>query len=144
VPAKAKPQPEVLGTRPTSITAVVDCPGALASGSLHGNLYLYDTKRAEGSAGFGTEELRTRVRKGDQLLWNVIALECETYVSIDGIVIDEQVCVPEKRVYPGTDISFWFATIQKEIPESVPYQIRFLLGSRTTPITTTVSPALIR
>jgi hypothetical protein len=111
---------------------------------MHGNLYLYDTKKAEGSTGFGTEELRTPAKKGDQLLWNVIALECETFVSIDGILIDEQICVPEKRVYPGTDISFWFATVLKDIPESVPYQIRFLLGSMSRPIVTAMSPALVR
>jgi hypothetical protein len=144
MPPKAKPQPEALATRPTSITAVVDCPGALASRSLSGNLYLYDTKKADGSTGFGTEELRTRVKKGDQLLWNVIALECETYVSIDSIQIDPQICVPEKKVYPGTDISYWLATVQKDVPDAVPYEITFRLGSLTTPIATTSSPALVR
>jgi hypothetical protein len=144
VPAKARQQPEVSATRPTSITAVVDCPGVLASRSMHGNLYLYDTRKADGSSGFGTEELRTPAKKGDELLWNVVALECETYVSIDGIEIDGQVCVPERRVYPGTDISYWFATVKKDLPELVPYQLSFRVGSLTTPISTTVSPALVR
>lgn len=139
---KAK-QSDSLATRPVTITAVVDCPGILAAGSTTGNLYLYDTNQANGSAGFGTEELRTRVKKGDQLLWNVIVLECETYVSIDGVVIDEQVCVPEKKVYPDTDISYWTGTVLKDITAPVPYEIRFLLGTRTEPFTTAVPPALV-
>jgi len=131
-------------TRPVTITAVVDCPGILASRSTHGNLYMYDTNKATGSTGFGTEELRTPVKKGDHILWNVHVLECETFVSIDGIEIDPQICVPEKQVYPSTDISYWTATVLKDMPEAVPYQIRFLLGTLTEPITTTSSSALVR
>lgn len=130
--------------RPVTITAVVDSPGILASRSTHGNLYLYDTNKASGSTGLGTEELRTPVKKGDQILWNVQVLECETFASIDGIEIDEQICVPERQVYPSTDISYWTATVLKEIPELVPYQIRFRLGSLAEPITSTSSPALVR
>ena len=52
--------------RPVTITAVVDSPGILASRSTHGNLYLYDTNKASGSTGLGTEELRTPVKKGDR------------------------------------------------------------------------------
>jgi hypothetical protein len=131
-------------TRPVTITAVVDCPGILASRSTHGNLYMYDTNKATGSTGLGTEELRTPVKKGDQILWNVHVLECETFASIDGIDIDEQICVPEKKVYPSTDISYWTATVLKDMPELVPYQIRFRLGSLTEPITSTSSSALVR
>jgi hypothetical protein len=135
---------EATATRPVTITAVVDCPGILASRSTRGNLYLYDTNKASGSTGLGTEELQTPVKKGDQILWNIHVLECETFASIDGIEIDEQICVPEKRVYPSTDISYWTATVLKDIPELVPYQIRFRLGSLTEPITSTSSPALVR
>lgn len=143
MPARTK-QPEVGPSRPISITAVVDCAGALASRSLHGNLYLYDTNRAAGSTGLGTEELRTRVRKGDQLLWNVVALECETYVAIDAIEIDGEVCEPERRTYPGTDITYWAATVQTDDVDVLHYQLKFKLGARNAPITTTLSPALIR
>ena len=131
-------------TRPVTITAVVDCPGILAARGTRGNLYMYDTNKTAGSTGFGTEDLRTPVKKGDQILWNVHVLECETFVSIDGIEIDEQICVPEKKVYPSTDISYWTGTVLKDMPEAVPYQIRFLLGTLTEPITTTSSSALVR
>jgi len=129
--------------RPISVTAVVDCVGALATLSLHGNMYLYDTNKAGGSTGNGTEELRTKVRAGDQLLWTVFALECEAYVSIADIVIDKEVCEPERKVYPGTDVAYWVGTVKKGSSAVTPYQIKFRLGTRTDPMTTPVSPALI-
>ncbi|MFF4184180.1 hypothetical protein ACFYZ9_13400 [Streptomyces sp. NPDC001691] len=141
---KPRPRETPVGTkRPISITAVVDCVGALASHSVHGHLYLYDTNKAGGSTGFGTEELRTKVRRGDQLLWNVLALECEAFVSIDGIVIDREVIEPERKIYPGTDVAYWIGTVKKDAVVPVPYQIRFRVGTSTDPITTTLSPALI-
>lgn len=136
-------QPESVPKRPISITAVVDCVGALASQSMHGHLYLYDTNRAGGSSGLGTEELRTKVHRGDQVLWNVLALECEAFVDIDGIEIDPEVCEPERKVYPGTDIVYWTGTVKKDTAEPVPYRLRFVLGTRTEAVATTLSPALI-
>ncbi|WP_405579620.1 hypothetical protein [Streptomyces sp. NBC_01190] len=124
--------------RPISITAVVDCVGALAAQDMHGSLYLYDTNKAGGSTGFGTDELRTRVRGGDQLLWTALALECEAFVSIDAVVIDTDVCEPERKVFPGTDVSYWIGTVKKDTADAVPYQLSFRLGTRTEPITTTV------
>ncbi|MER5862903.1 hypothetical protein [Kitasatospora sp. NPDC002040] len=136
-------QPAPVPKRPVSITAVVDCVGALASRSMQGNLYLYDTNRAAGSTGLGTEELRTKVHRGDQLLWNVLALECEAYVGIAGIEIDPEFCEPERKVYPGTDVAYWTATVKKDSAEPVPYRISFLLGTRAEAVTTTLTPALI-
>ncbi|MFS8199597.1 hypothetical protein ACLVWQ_13025 [Streptomyces sp. CWNU-52B] len=129
--------------RPISITAVVDCVGALATGTVHGNLYFYDTNKAGGSTGFGTEELRTRVRVGDQVLWSVLALECEAYTAIDGIDIDHELVEPERRVYPGTDVAYWIGTVKKDVPEDTFYQVRFRLGSRDEPLATTLSPSLV-
>ncbi|MFJ4715581.1 hypothetical protein [Streptomyces sp. NPDC088785] len=128
--------------RPVSITAVVDCVGALASGSVRGHLYLYDTNKAGGSTGLGTEELRTRVRRGDQLLWNVLALECEAFVAIDGVEIDPEICEPVRKVYPGTDVAYWTGTVKKDSRE-VAYRLAFKVGTRQEPIVTTVSPAIV-
>ncbi|GAA3096853.1 hypothetical protein ACFQ0X_10345 [Streptomyces rectiviolaceus] len=128
--------------RPVSITAVVDCVGALAAGNMQGHLYMYDTNKAAGSTGFGTEELQTRVLKGDQLLWNALALECEAYVAIDDIVIDSSICVPERKVYPGTDVAYWIGTVKKDAA-NITYQIKFKLGTRDEPIATTLSSSLV-
>lgn len=141
MPPKAKP-PESRAVRPVSITAVVDPVGVLASGGLHDNLYLYDTSKTQGSTGFGTEELRTPVRAGDQIIWNVVVLECETYASLDDIVIDEKVCEPEKKVYPDTDIVYWTATVKRAITEPVPYRLKFRMGLITEPFGIS-TPALV-
>ncbi|QXJ20216.1 hypothetical protein AGRA3207_000889 [Actinomadura graeca] len=138
MPPKAKPA-EPVATRPVSITAVVDPVAALAAGNIQNSLYLYDTNKAEGSTGFGTGELRTRVRSGDRLLWNVVVLECETYAAIDGIEIDERVCEPVRKVYPGTDIVYWTGTVKRAVTEPVPYRLRFRLGTVTEPFTTAES-----
>jgi hypothetical protein len=129
--------------QPISIAAVVDVVGALATGSLHQNLYLYDTNRAHGSTGTGTERLRTAVRAGDQLLWSVIPLECEAYAAIDAIEIDASVCEPVREVYPGTDISYWTATVKRDAVAATPYRISFRLGTRPEPLTTDLSPVLV-
>ncbi|MFI6507118.1 hypothetical protein ACIBCT_05895 [Streptosporangium sp. NPDC050855] len=138
-------QPERRSTRPArpvTITAVVDPVAALASENLDGNLYLYDTNRPAGSTGFGTPELHSRVRKGDTLLWNVIPLECETYVSLADVEIDPQIAEPTQKVYPGTDIVFWTAEVKQDLTEPVPYRLSFLLGTVTTPFTPSGRPAL--
>ncbi|MFI6644948.1 hypothetical protein [Streptomyces sp. NPDC050504] len=129
--------------RPISITAVLDVVGVLASNNVHGHLYMYDTNKAGGSTGFGTEELRTRVRRGDQILWNVLALECEAYVAIDDIVVDREVIEPERKVYPGTDVAYWVGTVKKDDVDSLPYQLKFRVGTRDEPITATVASTLV-
>ncbi|MEV4095849.1 hypothetical protein [Streptosporangium saharense] len=141
MPPRAK-QSQRRPARPVTITAVVDPVAALASENLDDNLYLYDTNRADGSTGFGTPELRSLVRKGDTLLWNVIPLECETYVSLTGIEIDPQIAEPTQKVYPGTDIVFWTAEVKQDITEPVPYRLSFLLGTVSTPFSPTARPVL--
>ncbi|WP_175412048.1 hypothetical protein [Streptomyces sp. TRM64462] len=129
--------------RPISVTAVVDCVGALASRATSGHLYLYDTNKAGGSSGQGTEALRTRVKAGDELIWTCLALECEAYVAIDGIDIDPDICEPERRVFPGTDVVYWTGTVKKDAESPVPYRIDFRLGTRDEPVPTAVSPVLV-
>ena len=141
MPPRSK-QPERRPSRPVTITAVVDPVAALASENLDDNVYFYDTNKAAGSTGFGTPELHSRVRKGDTLLWNVIPLECETYVSLSDIEIDPQIAEPTQNVYPGTDIVFWTAEVKQDLTEPVPYRVSFLLGTVSTPFSPTARPAL--
>jgi len=127
--------------QPISIRAVIDVVGALATGSLSGNLYLLDTNRANGSTGIGTESLRTRVRKGDQVLWTALPLECEAFASIEDIVVDKEFCMVESRTYPGTDVSYWIGTVKRDT-EIATYYIKFKLGTRMEAMTT-ASPAFL-
>ncbi len=128
--------------RPISVTAVVDAVGALASGALEGHVYLYDTNKSAGSTGHGTGQLLTHVARGDQVIWNALALECEAYVAIDSIAIDPEVCEPERRVYPGSDIPYWIGTVKAEVAERIDYRIAFRLGTRTEPLSTDRGPGL--
>ncbi|MEU4996229.1 hypothetical protein [Streptomyces sp. NPDC021622] len=138
-----KQRREAVAKRPISITAVVDAVGALAGGNLQGHLYMYDTNKAAGSTGFASGELQTKAQRGDQLLWNCLALECEAYVAIDGIIIDSEFCEPERKVYPGTDVAYWTGTVKKTAAGPIPYQIKFKLGTRDEPITTTQASAIV-
>ncbi len=124
-----------------TIKSVVDVVGALAADTMNGNMYMYDTNKLNGSTGHGTEQLRTVVRKGDQVIWNALPLECEAYVGIDGIEIDKEFCDIEKKTYPGTDISYWIGTIKKDTKITA-YHIRFKLGTREAPVTT-ASPSYL-
>jgi hypothetical protein len=141
MPAKPRATPAP-NSRPISITAVVDCVGALAAGSLSGHLYLFDTNKSAGSSGHGTEQLITHVTRGDQVIWNALALECEAYVAIDSISIDADVCAPERHLYPGSDIPYWIGTVKSDIAGPVDYSIAFRLGTRTVALGTVLSPAL--
>ena len=130
--------------RPVMITSVIDCVGSLATGSLSGNLHLFDTNRRHGSVGLGTEELHTRVDEGDELLWTVMSMECEAHVAIDNLIVDPTVCVPERHLFPHSGVAYWRATVLRPIEGVVPYQLSFGVGTRTTPMSTDESgPALI-
>ncbi|GII77033.1 hypothetical protein Sru01_20150 [Sphaerisporangium rufum] len=141
MPPKSR-QAERRPARPVTITAVVDPVAALASENLDDNLYLYDTNRIAGSSGFGTPALHSRVRKGDTLLWNVIPLECETFVALADIEIDPRIAEPTRKVYPGTDIVFWTAEVKQDLTEPALYRLSFLLGTVGTPFTPNARPAL--
>ena len=118
-----------------SISAVIDAVGALATDSLSGQIYLMDTNKANGSTGQGTENLRTVVAKGDKLVWTVIPLECEAYVAIDEIVIDQECCEVKVETFPDTDITYWVGTVIKDVTVT-PYSIKYKVGSRAEPIAT--------
>lgn len=142
-PAAGRKQPTARSKRTITVTAVVDSVGALATRGLEGNLYLYDTNKDGGSTGFGTGALHTSVRAGDKVVWTVLALECEAFVSIDDIRVDPDVCVPERKVYPHTDVVYWIGTVKKDDVGVTPYQLSLKVGTRAEPITAATSPALV-
>lgn len=125
-----------------SVVSVVDIVGALSMETLGGNIYFMDTNKAGGSQDLGTESVKTAVKKGDRVIWGVQALECEAFASINDIVIDKEYCQPEKKVYPGTDVSYWMGTVKKDI-DSLPYHIKLNVGTRTEPMTTVTELYLI-
>jgi hypothetical protein len=129
-----------------AIVSVVDVVGALADDTLTGSIYLIDDNKANGSTDEGSEVLKTKVKKGDQLVWVCVPLECEAYVSITGVEIDEkyrEYCDPKKAVYPGTNVVYWLGEITKELDVIIPYNLKFKLGSHKDDMATTASPSLI-
>lgn len=118
-----------------TIAAVIDVVGALATDSLHGQVYFMDDNKSNGSTGHGTENLKTVVQQGDRLVWTVTFLECEAYAAIDEIIIDKECCEPEVKVYEGTDVSYWVGTVKKDIT-LIPYTIKFKAGTRAESIPT--------
>ncbi len=125
-----------------TIGAVIDVVGALATDSLQGQIYFIDTNKENGSLGQGTEYLKTAVAKGDRVVWLVQPLECEAYAAIDDIIIDKDYCEPEKKVYEGTDVSFWVGTIKKDI-SMIPYSVKFKVGTRAESIGTNPTLCLV-
>lgn len=129
---------------PVMITSVLGCVGALSTGSLEGNLYLYDTNRRRGSAGLGSQQLNTRVREGDQLLWTVMSLECEAHVAIDAVLLDPSICVPQRQIFGDSGVAYWLGTVLRPVVGIVPYRISFIVGNRLSAMTTgSAGPALL-
>ncbi|NEQ79029.1 MAG: hypothetical protein F6K26_01815 [Moorea sp. SIO2I5] len=119
-----------------TIASVIDVVGALATDSLMGQVYFTDTEKASGARGHWTENLKTIVSVGDELVWTVVPLECEAYAAIDAIIIDREYCEPEKIFYEGTDVSYWTGKVKKNVVQYIPYTIKFLVGTRADSIPT--------
>lgn len=113
----------------TTILSTVDVIGALVDESLNYNIYLFDNNKANGSKDLGTDSLKTKVEKGDLLIWTLLPLEPESYSAISNIEIDKTVCEPKQKTYEGSDVTFWEGVVKKDI-EEVPYSISFALGNK--------------
>ncbi|WP_075602924.1 hypothetical protein [Saccharicrinis aurantiacus] len=112
-----------------TIVSVVDVVGALTTDSLENNIYLLDNNKNGGSSELATETLKTKVNKGDTLLWTIMPMEPESYSAIANIEIDKAVCEPKQLTYEGSDVTYWSATIKKDFIEA-PYSIHFKLGNK--------------
>lgn len=127
------------------IIVMVDVVGALANETLDGAIWLVDSNKSGGSAEEGTGHLRTAVKKGDELIWTAMSLECEAFAAIEAIEIDPAYCEVKRGVYEGTDVSYWLGKIKKEPGSSVvPYNLQVRLGSRadTMPLPDPSLPAI--
>ena len=121
-----------MSTMQIRLMVVVDVVGALAADTLEDAVWLMDSNKTGGSTNQGTRQLTTAVRQGDQLIWTAMSLECEAFIAIDGIDIDQEYCEVRRGIYEGTDISYWMGRIKKD-PEKalVPYNLRFRVGGRS-------------
>jgi hypothetical protein len=111
-----------------AIKLVIDVVGALESGSMIGNIFALDTNRRGGSQGNGTDALQTAVSRGTKITWMIAPLECEAFVSLDGIVAEKAVIEPLRQQFPGSSISYWSGTV-KRVPRPTSYDLVFTIGS---------------
>jgi len=127
-----------------SILSVVDVVGALADDNLSGNVHLMDNNKANGSHDQGTESLKTVVKKGDNLVWTTLPLECEAYASIEGVLIDKDYCDPQQATYKDTAITYWSGTVKRNLNgAAIPYRLKFQVGNRLELMSTSATPYLV-
>ena len=125
-----------------TIATIIDVAGALATNSLDGSIYLVDDNKRGGSELLGTPQLKTKVRKGDQLMWVIVPLEVEAYSTISHIDIDHKYIKPEQRYFPNSDVTYWIGIVKK-VPDCLEYSLSFLLGDSNDAMTPDAKPALI-
>jgi hypothetical protein len=111
-----------------AIKLVIDVVGALETGSMNGNIFALDTNRRGGSQGNGTDALQTAVSRGTKITWMIAPLECEAFVSLDGIVADKAVIEPMRQQFTGSSISYW-SGIVKRASRASSYDLVFTIGS---------------
>lgn len=130
--------------RQITIMAMVDVASALADRSLAENLYFVDNQRAGGSTHEGTEVLRTRVRKGDELVWMTHSLQVETFVEMSSLALcrDHDAIEISKQYFRDTDIVIWVGKVKKHLEHPIPYKAVFQLGTVPVSLPTSRCPSL--
>lgn len=126
------------------IVVLVDVLGALASENLHQNIYFMDNNKENGSSEEASETLKTVVEDEDIVMWNVMTMEPEAYVSISNIEIDNDFCRVQEARFEESDITYWIGKI-KGNPKNkyVYYKIKFKLGTHDKELMTENSPCLV-
>jgi len=117
-----------MATQTITIISTIDVVSALSDGSLDNNIYLLDNNKAKGSTGEGTGALRSMVQPGDVLVWTVMPIEPEIYVSITDVQIDPAYCEARQGVYGSTGVHYWTGRIKQAVTE-LPYQLSYKIGS---------------
>jgi hypothetical protein len=126
-----------------SIKALVDVVAVLSNDTLQGNVHLMDTNKLNGSINEGTLVLETAVKEGDELIWSTFGLETESYVEISDITVNfEFLNKPIRKVYDGTNISYWESKVIKTPTGKIPYSIRFCVGSSGAIFSTIKGPSI--
>lgn len=105
------------------VKVFVDVLAALHQERMSGNVFAFDANRPYGSAGQGTDQIATVVRRGDQLLWVPLSLECEAFVDIVDVAIPG---LAAKQV-PVLGAACW--TARPPVPtDPIRYRLTFELG----------------
>jgi len=96
------------------VLIIVDVEGALAT-NLTDNVYLVDTNKHVGSGSEGQAELRTAIKDGQLLTWNVVSVAPSNDVEISGFtgqMIADKICVPQMVTAPGS--VYWEGRVEAQ------------------------------
>lgn len=128
-----------------NIVVLVDVTGALASGTLKQNIYLVDNKKLEGSVDEGTGSLKTIVENGDTVVWNILSIECETYVTITDIIFENDFCKPHEERFEGSDVTYWIGKVKSNSQDKDlhNYKLKIKVGSCDKELVSEYNPAFI-
>ena len=88
------------------ILVIVDCAGAISSGSLQDNTYVIDTNGYEGSWNEGTSRIVTICQDGQELSWGVASINPGNQANIIGFsgpMVDSKISIPQKQGIGGAE-----------------------------------------
>jgi hypothetical protein len=115
------------------ILIAVDVIGALAAGSLQGNVYLVDTNQYLGSWQEGQSPLNTVCQDGQLLTWSVVAVDAASQVAIEafsGQMVEQKACIPSPDPFAGDGV--WNARVQSQGRyASFPYNVTLSMSGST-------------
>ncbi len=99
-----------------AIVVAVDAVGALATGTLSGNIWLVDGNRYRGSTGEGSEQLETAVEGAQIMNWLVAPLDGTMAValeSIGGEAVEREIMVAHQYESPelGEGKGYWWGAM---------------------------------
>lgn len=90
-----------------NIMAFVDVIGALATGTLTGNIFMTDNSRAGHTTGRGTATLSSAVTNGQVINWHVVPVDVQTSVEIVSITFQDQSPCALLRKYGAPSGDYW-------------------------------------
>jgi len=96
-----------MATPQINVMAFVDVIGALATGTLTGNIFMTDNSRAGRTTGRGTGTLSSAVTNGQVINWHVVPVDVQTSVEIVSITFQKQSPCALLRKYGAPSGDYW-------------------------------------
>ena len=107
------------------ILVVVDAVGLATSGSVNGNVYIFDNEGYLGEQEGGTE-LSTQCSNSDILQWSIVAIQTDANVGIanfNGQAINDSIINPQ--LVTISDNPYWSSRVQLGANAAGTYQYSF-------------------
>ncbi len=107
------------------ILTVVDATGLSTSGSVNGNVYMFDNEGylGEQEGGF---ELTTKCTDGDIIQWTIIAIQSNVSINManfSGTAVNDSIIKP--AFYPNMNEPYWGSRVELGANAAGTYQYNF-------------------